>query len=56
VGYTKDPVFGLDVPAEVPGVPNDVLMPRETWPDKEAYDKKARELFEMFENNYKKFS
>jgi phosphoenolpyruvate carboxykinase (ATP) len=56
VSYTKDPVFGLDVPAEVPGVPNDVLMPRQTWPDKEAYDKKARELFEMFENNYKKFS
>jgi len=53
--YQKDPVFGLDVPKTCPGVPDEVLMPRSTWFDKAAYDKKARELFEMFENNYKKF-
>jgi phosphoenolpyruvate carboxykinase (ATP) len=56
VEFTHDPVFGLAVPREVPGVPGDVLMPRATWTDKDAYDAKAKELFEMFENNYKKFS
>ncbi|MFY9234206.1 MAG: phosphoenolpyruvate carboxykinase (ATP) [Fimbriimonadaceae bacterium] len=56
VEYVQDPVFGLAVPRQVPGVPSEVLLPRETWPDKTAYDAKARELFEMFENNYKKFS
>ncbi len=53
--YVKDPIFGLDVCAECPEVPASVLIPRDTWADKAAYDKKARELFEMFENNYKRF-
>lgn len=56
VGYEKDPVFGLEVPTEVPGVPHEVLMPRKTWSDTAAYDAKAKELFEMFENNFKKFT
>jgi phosphoenolpyruvate carboxykinase (ATP) len=56
VEYRTDPIFGLSVPASCPDVPDEVLMPRDTWSDKEAYDKKARELFEMFENNFKKFS
>jgi len=55
VPHTKDPVFGLDVPTHCPGVPDEILQPRNTWPDKAAYDEKAKELFEMFENNYKKF-
>lgn len=55
VEYVKDPVFGLDVPKTCPSVPDSVLMPRDTWPDKTAYDKQAAKLFEMFENNYKKF-
>lgn len=54
--FVKDPVFGLSVPKNVPGVPSEILMPRETWANKTLYDAKARELFEMFENNYKKFS
>ena len=56
VPYTNDPVFGLSVPSECPNVPSDVLMPRNTWSDKEAYDKKAGELFEMFAQNFSKFS
>jgi phosphoenolpyruvate carboxykinase (ATP) len=32
----------------VPGVPDEVLRPRDTWPDPEAYDAKARELARMF--------
>ena len=56
VQFVQDPVFGLSIPTECPGVPSEVLNPRDTWSDKAAYDTKARELFEMFENNYKKFA
>lgn len=55
VDYESDPVFHLSVPTAVPGVPTEILMPRNTWPDKGAYDAKASELFAMFEANFKKF-
>lgn len=55
VDYTQEPVFGLDVPSSVEGVPNDVLLPRGTWADSDAYDKKSAELKDMFEKNYQKF-
>jgi phosphoenolpyruvate carboxykinase (ATP) len=56
VPYAIDPIFGLHVPQSCPGVPNDVLNPRDTWEDKAAYDAKAEELKAQFEENYKKFS
>jgi phosphoenolpyruvate carboxykinase (ATP) len=55
VKYTRDPIFGLDVPAECPGVPAEVLSPRNTWADKAAYDAKARELVALFEKNFEQF-
>src|ERR671912_1707696 len=50
-----DPVFGVGVPVAVAGVPDDVLMPRNTWQDKEAYDRKALELARRFNENFKKY-
>jgi phosphoenolpyruvate carboxykinase (ATP) len=54
--YETDPIFGLSVPTSCPDVPGDVLMPRNTWPDKGAYDAKAKQLHAMFEENFKKFA
>lgn len=54
--FTVDPVFGLEVPTACGEVPGDLLQPRNTWADKDAYDKKAAELFAMFQKNYEKFA
>jgi phosphoenolpyruvate carboxykinase (ATP) len=56
VKFVQDPVFGLDVPTECPGVPPEILSPRETWADKKAYDKKAAELVALFEKNFEQFA
>ncbi len=56
VRYTKDPVFGFEVPTDAPGVPASVLTPRETWADKAAYDEKARHLAKLFADNFKQFA
>lgn len=56
VRVSKDPVFGLDVPESCPGVPDDVLQPRESWTDKAAYDMQAAKLAAMFHDNFKKYS
>ena len=55
VEYSVDPVFGLKVPTRCPGVPGEVLQPRETWQDKGAYDLQARQLAGMFVENFKRF-
>jgi phosphoenolpyruvate carboxykinase (ATP) len=55
VEYEVDPVFGVEVPKSVPGVPTEVLRPRDTWADKDAYDAKARELARMFAENFKDY-
>ena len=56
VKFTRDPIFGLEIPSEVPGVPDDILVPRNTWSDKSAYDKKAREVVALFEKNFEQFA
>ena len=53
--YVEHPIFGLRMPTEVPGVPSDVLDPRNTWADKAAYDAKAKELAKKFRDNDTKF-
>src|SRR5215213_9082478 len=55
VDTTPDPVFGLQVPTSVPGVPAEVMRPRETWSDTAAYDAQAKKLAEMFVKNFEKF-
>jgi phosphoenolpyruvate carboxykinase (ATP) len=55
VNTRKDEVFGLAVPTEIPGVPPDVLNPRDTWADPRAYDEQAKKLATMFRENFAKF-
>jgi phosphoenolpyruvate carboxykinase (ATP) len=50
-----DPFFGLAVPVEAPGVPSEILNPRNTWDDKEAYDRQAQDLKDRFEKNFEQF-
>src|SRR5918999_1171286 len=47
-----DPFFSLNVPVEVTGVPTEVLDPKGTWDDKDAYDEQARELAGLFAENF----
>jgi phosphoenolpyruvate carboxykinase (ATP) len=55
VACELDPVFNVQVPTSCPGVPAEVLKPRQTWADKAAYDKAAAELAARFVKNFVKF-
>jgi phosphoenolpyruvate carboxykinase (ATP) len=53
--FRRDPVFGVEVPTAVPGVPAEVLTPRTTWADPAAYDAQARKLATMFRENFEQY-
>ena len=55
VETTPDPIFGVKVPNSCPDVPAEVLQPRNTWADKGAYDKQARDLARRFSENFEKY-
>lgn len=51
-----DEVFGLQIPVHVAGVPDEVLVPKNTWEDKTAYDEAAKALADEFHSNFEKFN
>ena len=53
--FTEHPVFGMMMPDSCEGVPSELLHPRNTWADKEAYDKQCQKLAHLFNDNFKKF-
>ncbi|MBU3183324.1 phosphoenolpyruvate carboxykinase (ATP) [Clostridium estertheticum] len=55
VEFYEHPIFKVLIPAECPEVSKDILDPKNVWVNKDAYDKKAYELAEKFEENFKRF-
>ena len=51
-----DPVFGVQVPTACPEVPSEVLKPRNTWADPQAYDLQAKKVASMFNENFQQFA
>jgi len=56
VEMVTDPVFGLQVPTSCPDVPSELLIPRNTWADKDAYDQQAARLAGDFKKNFEQFT
>jgi phosphoenolpyruvate carboxykinase (ATP) len=56
VEMVRDPVFNVMVPATCPDVPSEVLQPRQTWADQDAYDRQAAKLKRMFDENYQAYA
>ena len=52
----EHPIFGLHMPTSVPNVPDEVLDPRNTWADKDAYDTQATKLAKLFRENDAKYN
>ena len=56
VEYDRHEVFGIALPLTCPEVPSEVLNPRNTWQDKDAYDQRANHLAAAFLQNFEKFA
>ncbi len=54
--FVEHPVFGVFMPQNCPGVPSEILNPRNTWKDKEAYDAHTAKLAALFIENFNRFS
>lgn len=56
VPTTADPVFGLAIPERCPGVPSEILVPRNTWCDATAYQTTAHHLATLFQENFARYA
>jgi phosphoenolpyruvate carboxykinase (ATP) len=54
--FAEDPIFGIAVPMSCPNVPDEVLIPKNTWNDRTAYDEQAQKLAYMFSENFEQFA
>ena len=54
--FVTDPTFGVQVPTAIEGVPSELLIPENTWADKEAYRAACRKLASSFVENFKKYT
>ncbi len=56
VQFEKHSVFGLQMPVSCADVPSEILNPRNTWSDKNAYDAKANDLASKFVKNFEQYA
>jgi len=56
VGYFTHSIFGTEVPMTCPGVPNEILSPRETWKNDKLFYQEAHKLVDLFTENFKQFA
>ena len=56
VEFVKDDRFGFEIPLACPNVPSEVLQPRSTWENKEAFDATADKLATMFNDNFARYA
>jgi phosphoenolpyruvate carboxykinase (ATP) len=54
--FEPQQVFGMLMPTECPGVPSEILNPRNTWSNKNEYDLKAKDLAKQFIKNFSQYS
>lgn len=55
VETVADQEFGFNIPVSCPGVPSELLVPKNTWEDKVAYDQVKVKLVQLFQDNFKDF-
>jgi len=55
VGFVHDEIFNLDIPMKVPGVPDEILIPKNLWKDGKEYQEVALELSREFKENFHRF-
>ena len=53
---TTEPFFNLAMITECPNVPSEILIPKQTWPNAEAYDQTATKLTDLFRENFKSYA
>ena len=51
-----DPFFNVDIVTSCPNVPDNVLVPKETWDDPEEFDKTAKKLVGLFSENFEQYA
>ncbi len=54
VEVAEHQILGLKMPVSCPGVPAEILSPRNTWSDSDSYDEAATKLRDMFRGHYEK--
>ena len=54
--FVKDETFGVAVPTSIEGVPSELLIPANTWEDKNAYEERCQKLASSFVENFKKYT
>lgn len=53
--YMVEHTFGLQIPLACPGVPDEILIPVNTWVDKKGYENTLKKLADLFRENFKKY-